>query len=89
MSILTRIKNNQVTDNTIEYQKLKDGTLVGTKFNANLTLNSNVTILGNLTVANSFAQLNSINTYINDPIVVYNNNYTSSPSYDIGNTGQS
>jgi len=84
MTILTRIKNNQVTDNTIEYQKLKDGTLVGSKFNANLTLNSNVTILGNLTVANSFAQLNSINTYINDPIVVFNNNYTSTPSYDIG-----
>ena len=84
MTILTRIKNNQVTDNTIEYQKLKDGTLVGSKFNANLTLNSNVTILGNLTVANSFAQLNSINTYINDPVVVFNNNYTSSPSYDIG-----
>jgi len=84
MTILTRIKNNQVTDNTIEFQKLKDGTLVGSKFNANLTLNSNVTILGNLTVANSFAQLNSINTYINDPVVVFNNNYTSSPSYDIG-----
>lgn len=84
MSILTRIKNNQVTDNTIEFQKLKDGTLVGSKFNANLTLNSNVTILGNLTVANSFAQLNSINTFINDPIVVFNNNYTSSPTYDIG-----
>jgi len=84
MSILTRIKNNQITDNTIEYQKLKDGTLVGTKFNANLTLNSNVVILGNLTVANSYAQLNSVNTYINDPIVVFNNNYTSSPAYDIG-----
>lgn len=84
MSILTRIKNNQVTDNTIEFQKIKDGTLVGSKFNANLTLNSNVTILGNLTVANSFAQLNSINTFINDPIVVFNNNYTGSPTYDIG-----
>jgi len=84
MSILTRIKNNQITDNTIEYQKLKDGTLVGTKFNANLTLNSNVVILGNLTVANSYAQLNSVNTYINDPIVVFNNNYTSTPAYDIG-----
>ena len=84
MANITRIKNNQVTDNTIEYQKLKDGTLVGSKFNANLTLNSKVTILGNLTVANSFAQLNSINTYINDPIVVFNNNYTGSPTYDIG-----
>lgn len=84
MSVLTRIKNNQITDNTIEYQKIKDGTLVGTKFNANLTLNSNVVILGNLTVANSYAQLNSVNTYINDPIVVFNNNYTSTPAYDIG-----
>ena len=84
MTILTRIKNNQITDNTIEYQKIKSGTLVGTNFNANLTLNSNVTILGNLTVANSFAQLNSINTYINDPVVVFNNNYTGSPTYDIG-----
>lgn len=81
---VTRIKNNQITDSTITYVKLAPGTLVGSVFNANLTLNSNVTILGNLTVANSFAQLNSINTYINDPIVVFNNNYVGSPSYDIG-----
>ena len=84
MANITRIKNNQVTDNTIEYQKIKDGTLVGSKFNPNLTLNSNVMILGNLTVANSYTQLNSINTYINDPVVVFNNNYTGSPAYDIG-----
>jgi hypothetical protein len=81
---VTRIKNNQITDSTITYVKLAPGTLVGSVFNANLTLNSNVTILGNLTVANSFAQLNSINTYINDPIVVFNNNYAGSPTYDIG-----
>ena len=30
---VTRIKNNQITDNTIEFQKIKDGTLVGAKFN--------------------------------------------------------
>jgi hypothetical protein len=84
MANITRIKNNQITDSTITYAKIASGTLVGTNFNANLTLNSNVTILGNLTVANSFAQLNSINTYINDPLVVFNNNYTGSPSYDIG-----
>jgi hypothetical protein len=84
MSNITRIKNNQITDNTIQYGKIAPGTLVGSVFNPNLTLNSNVTILGNLTVANSFAQLNSINTYINDPLVVFNNNYTDSPTYDIG-----
>ena len=81
---ITRIKNNQITDATITYAKIAAGTLVGSVFNPNLTLNSNVTILGNLTIANSFAQLNSINTYINDPLVVFNNNYTGSPTYDIG-----
>jgi hypothetical protein len=81
---VTRIKNNQITDSTITYTKIAPGTLVGSVFNPNITLNSNVTILGNLTVANSFAQLNSINTYINDPLVVFNNNYAGSPTYDIG-----
>jgi hypothetical protein len=81
---ITRIKNNQITDKTITYVKIADNTLTGGQFNQNLTLNSNVTILGNLTIANSFAQLNSINTYINDPLVVFNNNYIGSPTYDIG-----
>lgn len=84
MAILTRIQNNQITDSTITYQKIVPGTLTGTLFNQNLTLQSNVTILGNLSVANSYAQLNSVNTYINDPLVVFNNNYTGSPTYDIG-----
>jgi len=81
---ITRIKNNQITDSTITAAKIATNTLTGGLFATNLTLNSNVTILGNLTVANSFAQLNSINTYINDPVVVFNNNYTGSPTYDIG-----
>ena len=84
MANITRIKNNQITDKTITYAKIADNTLTGGQFNQNLTLNSNVTILGNLTIANSFAQLNSINTYINDPLVVFNNNYIGSPTYDIG-----
>jgi hypothetical protein len=81
---ITRIKNNQITDNTIEYQKLKDGTLVGTKFNANITLNSNVSIIGNLTVTGNTTTVNSTNTFINDPLVIFNNGYTGSPSYDVG-----
>ena len=84
MANITRIKNNQITDSTITAAKIATNTLTGGLFATNLTLNSNVTILGNLTVANSFAQLNSINTYINDPVVVFNNNYTGSPTYDIG-----
>lgn len=82
---VTRIKNNQITDSTITYTKIASGTLVGSNFNANLTLNSNVTIVGNLSVSGTTATVSSTNTYINDPIVVFNNGYTGSLSgYDIG-----
>lgn len=84
MANLTRIFNNQITDNTIEWEKLKDGTLVGQKFNANLTLNSNVTVQGNLTVFGSYITTTSTNTNINDPLVIFNSGYTGSPTYDIG-----
>ena len=84
MANITRIKNNQITDSTITYAKIASGTLVGTNFNANLTLNSNVTILGNLTVAGTPTTLNSVNTYISDPLVVFNNGYSGTPSYDVG-----
>jgi hypothetical protein len=81
---VTRIKNNQITDNTIEYQKIKDGTLVGAKFNSNLTLNSNISIIGNLTVTGNTTTVNSINTVVNDPLIVFNNGYSGTPSYDVG-----
>jgi hypothetical protein len=86
MSNLTRIQNNQITDSTIQAQaKLAAGSITGNLLASTVTFNSNITILGNLTVANSYTQLNSINTYINDPIVVFNNNYTGSlTNYDIG-----
>ncbi len=82
---VTRIKNNQITDSTIEYTKIAPGTLVGSVFNANLTLNSNVSIIGNLTVTGTSSTVNSTNTYVNDPVVVFNNGYTGSlTNYDIG-----
>jgi hypothetical protein len=81
---VTRIKNNQITDNTIEFQKIKDGTLVGAKFNSNLTLNSNISIVGNLTVTGNTTTVNSINTVVNDPLIVFNNGYSGVPSYDVG-----
>jgi len=84
MANITRIKNNQITDSTITYTKLAAGTLVGSVFNANLTLNSNVTILGNLTVSGTPTTISSTNTYVNDPLIVFNNGYVGSPSYDIG-----
>jgi len=85
MANLTRIQNNQITDSTIQASaKLASGSITGNLLASTVTFNSNITILGNLTVANNYVQLNSINTYINDPLVVFNNGYNGSPSYDIG-----
>jgi hypothetical protein len=81
---LTRIFNNQITDNTIENVKLKDQTITGVKIAANLFLNSDVTINGQLTITGAYNSQTSINTFINDPLVVFNNGYASSPTYDIG-----
>ena len=53
-------------------------------FNPNLTLNSNVTILGNLTISGSPTTIQSTSTYINDTLIVFNNGYAGSPSFDIG-----
>ena len=84
-NVLTRIQNNQITDGTINAQyKVATGSITGNLIASNVTIQSNITILGNLTVSNSFTQLNSINTYINDPLVVFNNGYTGTPSYDVG-----
>jgi hypothetical protein len=86
MANITRIQNNQITDSTINASsKMVPGSITGNLLATSVTFNSNITILGNLTVANSYTQLNSINTYINDPVVVFNNNYTGSlTNYDIG-----
>jgi hypothetical protein len=82
---VTRIKNNQITDATITYAKIAAGTLTGSLFNANLTLNSNVSIIGNFSVSGTPTTINSVNTYVNDPVVVFNNGYTGSlAGYDIG-----
>ena len=85
MPVLTRIKNNQITDATITGTKMVDQTITSNLFAANLTLASNITVLGNFQVTGTPTSINSINTYINDPLVVYNNGYSGSLSgYDIG-----
>lgn len=82
---VTRIKNNQITDSTITASKIAAQTLVGGLFSPNLTLNSNVSIIGNLTVSGGSSIVNSTNTYVNDPVVVFNNGYVGSlVGYDIG-----
>ena len=81
---VTRIKNNQITDSTITYQKIASGTLVGSNFNANLTLNSNVAIIGNLQVTGNTTTVNSIDTLIGDSLIVLNSGFIGTPVYDVG-----
>jgi hypothetical protein len=53
-------------------------------FASDLTLNSNVTITGNLTLQGNVDSISATNTYVNDPLVVFNNGFVGAPSYDIG-----
>ena len=87
MSVLTRIKNNQITDSTIlANTKIVPGSIVGSLFSSNLTMTSDVTITGNLTVqgASTYLTIASTNTYVNDPLIVLNNAYSGSNPYDLG-----
>jgi hypothetical protein len=85
MANITRIRTNQISDGNVTAAKIASKTLTGSLFAPDLSLNSNVTILGNLNVTGNSSVINSVNTYIQDPIVVFNNGYTGSLSgYDIG-----
>ena len=87
MSVLTRIKNNQITDSTIfANNKVAAGSIVGSLFASNLTMTSDVLITGNLQVqgSTSYSTLASTNTYVNDPLIVLNNGATGANSKDIG-----
>jgi len=81
---VTRIKNNQITDSTITAAKIASGTLTGGLFATDITFNSNVSIVGNLSLTGNTETVNATNTYIQDPIVTFNNGFNGSPSYDIG-----
>jgi len=87
MSVLTRIKNNQITDSTIwANAKIIAGSIVGSLFSSNITVTSDFTITGNLVVQGSqtFLTVASTNTFVNDPLIVLNNAFTGSNSYDLG-----
>ena len=84
---LTRIKNNQITDSTIlANTKIVPGSSVGSLFSPTLTMTSDVTITGNLTVqgASTYLTVASTNTYVNDPLIVLNNAFSGTNTYDLG-----
>ena len=86
---ITRIKNNQITDATIVASaKLVDASITAGKLAANLTYGSNLTVTGNLTVNGATTSLDTVNTIIEDPIILLAKNETGAPSKDIGFIGE-
>ena len=93
---LTRIKNNQVTDAAAGNTqvginagvKVQNYSITATKIANNLTYGSDLTITGNLTVQGTTTAVNTVNTTIQDPLIVLADGQTSgSPSVDIGYVG--
>jgi len=87
MANLTRILNNQIYSKTIiASQKIADGTITGTLFASNVTVPGDFLITGNLFVLGSSqtTTIASTNTYVNDPLVVLNNGFAGTNTYDEG-----
>ena len=86
---ITRIKNNQITDATIVASaKLVDASISAGKLAANLNYGSNLTVTGNLTVNGTSTTLDTVNTIIEDPVILLAKNETGVPSKDIGFIGE-
>jgi len=86
---ITRIKNNQITNATIDAgTKLVDASITAGKLAANLTYGSNLTVTGNLTVNGATTALDTVNTIIEDPVILLAKNETGAPSKDIGFIGE-
>ena len=85
---ITRIKNNQITDATIVASaKLVNNSISANKLANDLTYGSNLTVTGNLTVNGSTTSLDTVNTIIEDPVILLAKNETGVPSKDIGFIG--
>ena len=84
---LTRILNNQIYSKTIiASQKIADGSITGSLFASNVTVPGDLLISGNLFVlgSSSYTTIASTNTYVNDPLVVLNNGFSGTNTYDEG-----
>ena len=86
---LTRIHNNQITDATIvASSKLLDNSISAAKLANNLNYGSNLTITGNLTVNGASTTLDTVNTIIEDPILLLGKDQTGVAAYDLGFVGE-
>jgi hypothetical protein len=87
MSSLTRILNNQITNSTIiASQKIVAGSITGSLFASNVTVPGDFLITGNLFVlgTSAYTTIASTNTFVNDPLIVLNNGFAGTNTYDEG-----
>jgi len=85
---ITRIKNNQITDLTVNAaSKLQDFSITSGKIANNLTYGSDFTITGNLTVNGTTTAVDTTNLSIEDALLLFASGQTGSPSVDVGFIG--
>ena len=86
---VTRIKNNQITDSTVNAAaKLVDFSITAGKLANNITYGSDWTITGNLTVNGQTTTIDTVSTVIEDPVIVLASNQSGAPAVDIGFIGE-
>ena len=86
---VTRIKNNQITDATINAAaKVTSYSITSGLLANSLTYGSDLTITGNLTVNGSSTTIDTVDLIVEDPIIILAANQTGSPSVDIGFIGK-
>jgi hypothetical protein len=85
---VTRIKNNQITDLTVNAAaKLLDYSITSGKIANNLVYGSDLTVSGNLTVQGNVTSIDSHDLVVEDPIILLAKDQVGSPSLDIGFIG--
>ena len=86
---VTRIKNNQITDLTVNAaSKLQDFSITSTKIANNFTYGSNFTIAGNLTVQGNVTAIDTVDLVVEDPLILLAKDQSGVPSLDIGFIGK-
>jgi hypothetical protein len=83
MSVITRIRNNQVFNSDIHASKIQPGTIFGNLLANNFTYYGTMSI-ANLQVFGNTTVINTVNTVVSDPLFTLNDQFTGTPAYDLG-----
>ena len=85
---VTRIKTNQITAGAVHTASLADNVITSGKLADDLTYGSNLTVSGNLTVNGTTTTVDTVNTTIDDPILLLGANQTGAGAVDLGILGE-